>query len=406
MTKISEYKNKKIDILICVALCIQICFLPFINCLNAFTETIGFHTSIDTIICYGFLFFSFVVFIYASFKIKINYLFFIIPIVLFLSYVLTLSINYSYISIVFGKLNDIEGNSFYCLFVYSLPCLLLIAQLGDLRLFKNIFVKISYIVVLLSAFVYFFAQGSSANQYMTLSYNMLTSVMAILFLEENNKVMKVLTLILGIFVLIFSGTRGALVALLCSIILYMIFVMKKSKKKVAILFLVVIALLFIFLFYEQMFGFLSDLLKSLGIESRLIELIKSSSLATSNERLDIYKKVSGNFTMTGSGLFGDRILLRDNANVYSHNLFIEIVYDYGFIFGSIFSILLLFVIIKAFIKSSLYEKKLFLVLLPCGFIKLLFSGSYLNQEPVFYLFIGLCLKIILKKEYYEQIATS
>src|SRR6185437_5009512 len=98
----------------------------------------------------------------------------------------------------------------------------------------------------------------------------------------------------------------------------------------------------------------------------------------------------------GNGMTGDRVIL---GGAYAHNLFLELLLEYGIILGSIFSIILLYYLI-----SSLFIKKkgvlyylFFAVFFTTGFIKLQFSFSY-TLEPTFFMMLALVIKLNAKRD--------
>ena len=87
---------------------------------------------------------------------------------------------------------------------------------------------------------------------------------------------------------------------------------------------------------------------------------------------------------------GDRVHL----GTYPHNLFLELLLQYGWVIGLFLCVLLLVLLVKALLKKNRPEFVFIVLLLPCGFFKLMVTGSYLNQEPAFYALLGFCLNAI------------
>ena len=92
--------------------------------------------------------------------------------------------------------------------------------------------------------------------------------------------------------------------------------------------------------------------------------------------------------LLGHGLWGDRVILNGR---YPHNIIAEILIDYGWILGSGILILLICIILRGLHKANVLMSIVLCSLLSTGIVKLLLSGSFVNQEPAFYVLIGLCV---------------
>ena len=128
---------------------------------------------------------------------------------------------------------------------------------------------------------------------------------------------------------------------------------------------------------------MSGLLLSLNINSRNIKYLLNGIFLNDSGRTQIATNLIDNITVFGKGIFGDRVLLN---GAYPHNIILEMLYQYGIIFGSILVIGLLIIGIRGYSLAS-GNLKLFLKLLfITGVLKLFISGSYLSFEPQFYMF--------------------
>ena len=65
------------------------------------------------------------------------------------------------------------------------------------------------------------------------------------------------------------------------------------------------------------------------------------------------------------------------------------------IVGLILSVAFVFLLCVAFKKCDRLSRLLLIVFIPNGLIGLLFSGSYLGQQPSFYILLGLCVNIVM-----------
>lgn len=200
--------------------------------------------------------------------------------------------------------------------------------------------------------------------------------------------------IIGLISLLLYGSRGSLVTLLALLIIFLW--LKIRNKKILILGC-------IFLFVFTLFGpmFVSTIITkmiNLGIDSRTIEKLINGNLFKSNDRIMIYEYLISIILkkpILGTGICGDRYFLplrfTGTDATYAHNLFIEILVDYGLIIGSLLILLLLYIIIKFLFKEiDISRKAFFYVFFIIGFIQLMISRSWIT-EPNFFIFFSILL---------------
>ena len=106
------------------------------------------------------------------------------------------------------------------------------------------------------------------------------------------------------------------------------------------------------------------------------------------------------------GLFSDRFFYALQTKTpldmtsYPHNFFVEVLYQFGVVFGVIFFLLLLLLAIRSFIllndkkAKSLNLSFFFFFFFASGVARLFASGSYLTTYE-FFLFVGIVLRIII-----------
>lgn len=204
-----------------LALSYMLSFLALLNLGNAILNLCGLHTQLDTIFLYGLL----VVLVFAGLflvitdrsKLKIDCFFLVAFLVI--SFLLTIFIFPSNTKYIFSSWADYSSNQVYLLFLYSLPGFIFVRYLEDYDIFKRFMCVFSYITLIMSIIVFFFAKESSASQYMTFSYNMLTQLFFLLLHKpKKNHILHYIIVALGLFVFIFGGARGAMISLVGTII--------------------------------------------------------------------------------------------------------------------------------------------------------------------------------------------
>lgn len=282
---------------------------------------------------------------------------------------------------------DITQNTIYNLIVFSTFTYVLVRKLISTTYLVNFLYIFSYPVIILTLVVYFICKDSSANQYMVLSYNLLLSLTFLtLFKEKYKRIPYIILFCLGFFVLFFGGARGPLFGYILSLIIYNLYT--HSFRTIIIVSLLA---LITFLFQDELIRSIANILESLNIESRNFDFIKGTNSGNITSSRDIlYARCLNESSMVGFGIFADREI----AGIYAHNLFIELIVNYGYVLGSILSFSITFVIIFAIIKSNREMKKLILSFLPSGYIGMMFSGSYLLFCPSLYILLALCVNEI------------
>jgi hypothetical protein len=130
-----------------------------------------------------------------------------------------------------------------------------------------------------------------------------------------------------------------------------------------------------------------------------LTFILNGGFLDDNNRFFLFKKTIESFSIFGSGIFGDRVVL---DGTYPHNLFLELISHYGFIFGPFLIFLLLVNLLKGLFKENSSVKFFFISLLSIGFYKTIITGTYIT-EPGFYALIGILVCFANHKSSYLKV---
>ena len=286
--------------------------------------------------------------------------------------------------------------------IYSFSGLIGALYLDDKEVFFKIFEKFSFATILLSLVLYILNVNEKVNlQYMTFSYNMLLHVtfLGILCLYKFNW-LRFLTFATGFVLIFLGGCRGALVSLLACLLFYILVVpFGSSLKKAGLLIFTIILILVIVFNFASIVEWLNKTLTGTEINSRTLMKLNDGDFLLDSGRSTIQQKLFDNFSWLGHGIFSDRIL----TGTYAHNLFIELIYQFGGMLGGLLSCAICIIILAALSKSSPIERAILCALLSTGFVKLMLSGSYLNQEPGFYVLIGYCINLLSGGKKHEKL---
>lgn len=287
----------------------------------------------------------------------------------------------------FTELIDFMSNPLYY-FLFSIIGYFTIRHIKSIEEFTSTLFIYSIIVVAISILNYFllFTNGYTA-EYMVVSYDALFFVVFSLLMSIQKK--QILYLFFGLVGVVFIftiGARGALISLLLSFFVYFIFKKQKLIAKVAVSFgfLVVFFMMYNNLdVYLRLFGRQLD---SLEIQSKIIGSYLDNSFLYDSGRSQLQSLLFKNVSPFGKGIFGDRVILEGG---YAHNIFVEIIYQWGYFIGLSLFFLLLFKFVQVLRNSNRLQLILIASFLSVGFFKLFFSGSYLT-EVNFGLLLGVC----------------
>ena len=283
----------------------------------------------------------------------------------------------------------------FIFFVTSIiPSYLISLSLIDYKKLYNLCVLFSRYSIFGSLLLIFLLNINYIKEIEYLSFSFLISfsvVLTVIHAFSNKTIINLLAASLGLIMLIILGSRSAILGVFLSGIFYL-FIVKKLN-----IFKLLILTLFVF-YIEGILLFLLDIFKTNNLNSRSILLFLDGSFTDSSGRNDIYKSLISLFSenpIFGYGLKGDVA----NIGVYSHNLFIELLFSNGLIIGGSLSILLISLVLKPFFQKR--KNELFYIfyalLFSNGFFSLLTSSTFLS-ETNFYLLIAFSSLLLMKKQ--------
>ena len=391
--KIKEQKIKEQKIL-CITACALISSMPITSFINDLLNLfVGNGFVYDTIICYG-IFLALIIrsLLIVLKNIKKDVLIF--SFFLYLAWEIAYSMYASNRIYMIASSSDITKNPFFLLFVCAFTGYVFSRYISDFELFENIFLKSAVVVVVCSTISFFLTLSKDyQKQYMVFSYNMLVHVvfLIIYFFEHKNPVYLTVG-IWGFMLMFMAGCRGALISCIGSLIVYLLFRKTSLTKKIVLISIMSILLYFIIANLQEIVSWIADVAKNLNIDSRTIKLIESGDFLYESGRDTIRERIIDGFNMLGHGLFGDRVL---GMGSYAHNFIIEIIAQFGYIFGIPILVGVFLLLGKGLSARNKHLRNLIIIFLSAGFFKLFFSGSYLNQEPSFYILLGLCADAIM-----------
>lgn len=226
-------------------------------------------------------------------------------------------------------------------------------------------------------------QDGSDGSYMSSAYYMYYcfAILILLYSFKKRSILFLVAMILYATAIFFTGTRGAIVAVLLSIIVTI--AMKNRKRNIVKILTIFFSLLLMIYFmlsqyiWELVF-YLSD---HFNINSRWLYLIENDTSTSSSGRDQVYISIIQHFyngNILGLG-FGAVPNITGGQYIYAHNFILELLADFG-----VFSFLMLYgfyVLLKKSVLSSKDENWIIIGLL-CIYITLfprIFTGTLLHS---------------------------
>ena len=124
----------------------------------------------------------------------------------------------------------------------------------------------------------------------------------------------------------------------------------------------------------------------MGMSTRLFDLYFDNQIVSVESR-DEYREtllsvLNDNDPILGFGLLGSYRFIHS----YPHKIWLEFVFSFGWILGSILLAVIFFYVYSAYLKTRTEEQKVFLFLLfVVGVVKLFMSGTFLDEAFFFFL---------------------
>lgn len=263
--------------------------------------------------------------------------------------------------------------------------------------------KVSCVAIFVeSLFVYFILRGSElqSNDDMSRAYFILLNVMlTINYAFDKKTIVGIVFSVVGLIFLSSMGTRGPVVISLSFIMLKII--QASTNKGRGFLAIAVIAFLIWFVNSSYWNGFLlsvRNLIEQIGLSTRVIDLaLQDEALNYTSGRDEIAEVVISKIKerpLTGWGVYGEWQFVNWSA----HNMYLEILDNYGVILGGAIILWMFFISIKAFLVAKIPSVRSLLLLLLCFvYVRGIFGGTFF-AFPTF-LMIGYCLQVCRKTNF-------
>lgn len=278
----------------------------------------------------------------------------------------------------------------------SLPFVFVGRAININRLVQPFYI-ISLLVILAEAVNVLFLEiderAMSGYEYdMYTAFRMLPHFLMVLWhLMKKINLIDIAATLVGFFLLMGYGCRGAIVCAFFFVGIYLLFG-REGKKKWWSYFLIIMVITGIIYAFNNLFSEINIGIEMFGLSSRIFNAYESDMLSDDSGRGAIQAiviqslKDSGPF---GLGICGDRTV----SGSYSHNIIIEFLASFGWFLGIILLLALVILVYKAWHFCQTPEEKGFLLLLIGENAQLITSGSFLTSS-FFFMLIGYSARII------------
>lgn len=268
-----------------------------------------------------------------------------------------------------------------------IPTVLCVIQVRDRYIFYYYLKLVAYVTGILSLLfgVFTYIGGATLSENYDYSqgfgYMLLFPIIVLFYQKKWYSI--AFSAILFLLLIVYGG-RGPLL----SVVLFFVYVLIKQRRFVLIGVLVGVVAVGI--------PILASTVKSLGITSRMLELMLTGEMGQSNGRNNINEQIDRGLQQNpyGWGLYGDRVIT-EGAN-YAHSFYREILAEFGIYIGSLLLLVFAFEVLKRFKRIKGSDRDMYVLFFFACFVPILFSGSYLTSSN-FALFIGIA--ILLSKIY-------
>ena len=295
------------------------------------------------------------------------------------------------------------------LLVY-VPVFLLMLTRIDFRLLWDHFRLFSYITLFLSFFAfgeYLFVHRTTPPDYMSFAYMMLNPILICFICGTEGKHLDMILSLLGSFIILIVGCRGALITLAVFFALYVIgfYIPRGGKKYGFSKCLVILGIIAVVIYSERILAVISYELSRIGFTSRTVNklIAGGGAFIESEGRRAIWSQAINNIGFWGKGLFGDRTVILDEYAhpAYAHNFILEILVDFGWIIGLILVVFLCGLFIRA-VRIAVSSESPVLIKFTFAMISIIFakhmiSTSFLTSFD-FWFYLGLAANLVINRE--------
>lgn len=201
--------------------------------------------------------------------------------------------------------------------------------------------------------------------------------------------------IIGVVMIVGGGSRGAVLDILIFLAVYLLCHFKVSRKNIILTLSGTIAAVFFVLYYHTILAAVALFMQTHNIQSRFITYMLNGAISDDTGRSRIWAECLQMIRRKpwGYGAMGSRHVIYDIIEVgHPHNLFLEILVDFGVIVGTVIIVAMIVRSIRILrMKSWVEWRDVFLIFFGTG-CQLLLSGTFWHRMAIWAaLGVSICL---------------
>lgn len=267
--------------------------------------------------------------------------------------------------------------------------MLVFSSINDIDSFCTFATRISSILITFEFLI--FIRGAISGRLQTSNYNMTGGyVLALLFLfeikefERYKRLTNLFFMILAAIQILIIASRGALLLIAISSVLFFVKRITEQKYKVLIILIATIVISYLFINFDTIIFTLSGVLEKAGIQSRNVTAILNFANQTDSDRGNLQKTVLmqlKDMPILGYGLCGSWKFI----GTYSHNFICDALIEWGIPLGIAIITWTIIMAIKSIV--NIRTRRLATILVLYFVVHNMLSSTYLHDET-FWCMVG------------------
>lgn len=296
-----------------------------------------------------------------------------------------LSSLYLYSLAIYPEISNNIIKRFIWTTVFGMSCFWCTLKTHNIKGFLNLIKPYSYIFTLLGTMI-FWGDITKLSSNMTFSGMMLFPFCLHFYYALNKSKIALIICLYELFIIFIHGSRGGILDIFMFILLYyLIKGLKDVKIRRKILLIIPIVFVIVISIVTNL-SYFSSILINNGIYIRNLEFLKQGKFLNDSGRYAIQSEYLE--LICNSFPIRFRVVdLYNNGTSYPHNIFIEILYNYGYFLGGIILLFLFYSLFRCLIKLRNERYDLLMILMCSGLFPLLTSFTYF-EWPLFWGFLG------------------
>lgn len=238
---------------------------------------------------------------------------------------------------------------------------------------------------------------------LSLGYNVLLFVLPFLYCAlEEKKGTDMIGALIGIGIILIAGSRGPFLDIGIFLAFYVLLKFNRSKKKIILAFSIIVGSILLWIAFPVLISILAGLLEKFNLSSRMISKLVSGKLLDASNRRNIWNAAVEMIKQNpfGYGAMGSRpVIYRFIYVAHPHQFFLEVLIDFGVVFGSAIILWLAVKTVKLFSMEGQNEWKAVFLIFFARACQLLVSLTFWHSIGLWgALAVGVCMSKAKRKE--------